>query len=130
MLAHPPRHRRPPTCRRAVPVVALLLAAATTPAQAAAQTVTVVGDSVIVAGQPFGPATIQVTRPDAVTGTPVVIGTYSGRARPTEPFTVNTTTPTALQPDGDCWQRGALSQALTPDIRPGDTVAVTSEPGL
>jgi hypothetical protein len=92
--------------------------------------VNVIGDSVIVTGQPYGRAAIQVTRPDAMTGKPVVIGLFSGMANPNGPFSVNTTTPTALSPDGDCWQAGALSQALTPDIRPGDTVTVTGQPGL
>jgi hypothetical protein len=94
-----------------------------------APTLTVVGDSVIVANWPFGDATIQVTRPDATTGKPVAIGLFSGSAQGSLPFTVNTTVPNALAPNGDCWQRGALSQALTPDIRPGDTVTVASDPG-
>jgi hypothetical protein len=90
--------------------------------------VNVVGDSVIVANPPYGRATIRVTRPDALTGKPVVIGQYSGDANGSTPFTVNTTVPNAANPNGDCWQSGALSQALTPDIRPGDTVTVASEP--
>ena len=138
----PPRRRPARTTRRRVAalagaVLAVAAPAASADAQAApslgpavAPSVTVVGDSVIVTGQPFGRATIEVTRPDAVTGKPVVIGLYSGFASPSEPFTVNTTTPTALRPNGDCWQAGALSQALTPDIHPGDTVTVTGRPGL
>jgi len=55
---------------------------------------------------PSGP--VQVTRPDALTGAPVVIGTSSGAS-------VNTGS-------GACWEDGALGVALTPDIRPGDTV--------
>jgi hypothetical protein len=133
----PRRRRVHTTCRGVVPVVAVVLAAAVPCATADAQAVpavapavTVVGDSVIVTGQPFGRATIQVTRPDALTGKPVVIGMFSGFAHPSGPFTVNTTTPTPLNPNGDCWQAGALSQALTPDIRPGDTVTVARQPGL
>jgi hypothetical protein len=118
--------------RRVVALAAVVVAAAVSCAPAAAQlvptTLTVVGDSVIVAGQPFGRATVRVTRPDAVTGKPVVIGLYSGDANPSTPFTVNTTVPNAVSPGGDCWQSGALSQALTPDIRPGDTVTVAGDP--
>jgi hypothetical protein len=73
----------------------------------------------------FGQATIEVTRPDALTGGPVVIGLFSGGGNPFTPFSVNMTTPTPLNPSGDCWQRGALPQALTPDLQPGDTVALT-----
>jgi hypothetical protein len=127
----PPRGRN--SLLRVVPVAAVMLATAvpcaTAGAQALATAVHVVGDSVIVINPPFGNATVQVTRPDAVTGKPVVIGQYSGLNNSPGPFTVNTTTPTALSPDGDCWQAGALSQALTPDIRPGDTVTFTSQQG-
>jgi hypothetical protein len=137
----PLRRRVRITCRRVVPVAAVVLAAAVPGTRADAQavpplgpavapSVNVIGDSVIVTGQPYGRATIQVTRPDAMTGKPVVIGLFSGMANPNGPFSVNTTTPTALNPDGDCWQAGALSQALTPDIRPGDTVTVAGQPGL
>jgi hypothetical protein len=128
-----PRRRRVPiTRRRVLPVAAVVLAAAIPFASADAQatSVNVVGDSVIVTGQPFGNASIQVTRPDALTGKPVVIGFFSGRADSIGPFTVNTTTQTALSPNGDCWQAGALSQALTPDIRPGDTVTFSAQPGV
>jgi hypothetical protein len=90
--------------------------------------VNVVGDSVIVTDPPVGSATISVTRPDALTGKPVVIGVFSGSTNGSLPFTVNTTTATAFSPDGDCWQKGAVSQALTPDIRGGDTVTLTGEP--
>jgi hypothetical protein len=86
-------------------------------------------DSVLATGLPYGPTTVQVTRPDALTGTPVVIGQYADVAQGLLPFSVNTTTPTAFYPNGDCWQHGALALpgglGLTPDIRPGDTVAVT-----
>jgi hypothetical protein len=121
------------TSRRVVPAAAIVAAAvpcASAHAQALAPKVNVIGDSVIVTDQPSGSATIQVTRPDAVTGGPVVIGSFSGDVNGPTPFTVNTTTPTAFSPDGDCWQRGALSQALTPDILPGDTVTVTGQPSL
>jgi hypothetical protein len=129
----PARRRRVPiTRRRVLPVAALVLAAAVPIASADAQaaSINVVGDSVIVSGQPYGNATVRVTRPDALTGKPVVIGQASGQADGMGPFTVNTTTQTALSPNGDCWQAGALSQALTPDIRPGDTVTITGDPGL
>jgi hypothetical protein len=43
------------------------------------------------------------------------------------PFSVNTTVPTPLRPDGDCWQKGALPSAVTPDLQPGDMVTVTQE---
>jgi len=72
----------------------------------------------------FGSATISVTRPDALTGAPVVIGLVTGTANPFTPFSANTTTPTPLNPSGDCWQAGALSEALTPDVQPGDVVTV------
>jgi hypothetical protein len=116
--------------RRILPAVAAVVAAAVMCAPAMADTmVNVIGDSVIVTGQPPGAATIRVTRPDALTGKPVVIGLYSGSPNGSLPLTVNTTTATAFSPDGDCWQQGALSQAVTPDIRPGDTVTVTGDPG-
>jgi hypothetical protein len=93
-------------------------------------TIVVSGDSVVVSNLPsFGPTTITVTRPDAITGAPVVIGLESGTGDPYTPFSANTITPTPLDPSGDCWQAGALSEALTPDIQPGDTVTV-SQTGL
>jgi hypothetical protein len=73
----------------------------------------------------FGQATIEATRPDALTGAPVVIGLFSGSGNPFSPFSVNMTTPTPLSASGDCWQKGALPQALTPDLQPGDTVTLT-----
>jgi hypothetical protein len=88
-------------------------------------TIVVSGDSVVATSLPsFGPTTISVTRPDALTGAPVVIGVVTGTANPFTPFSANTTTPTPLDPSGDCWQTGALSEALTPDIQPGDVVTV------
>jgi hypothetical protein len=102
----------------AVPLAVPGIAAAVSP------TIAVSGDSLIASDLPGdGQTTVRVTRPDAVTGQPVVIGTYSGPA--SSLFSVNTTTPTALNPSGDCWQKGALSEALTPDIRPGDTVTAS-----
>jgi hypothetical protein len=93
---------------------------------ASGPTIAVAGDSVLATSLPtFGTATIQATRPDALTGAPVVIGVFSGTANPSTPFSVNTTTPTPLNPSGDCWQKGALSQALTPDLQPGDTVTLS-----
>jgi hypothetical protein len=93
-------------------------------------TIVVSGDSVVATSLPsFGPATITVTRPDAITGAPVVIGVESGMANSYTPFSANSITPTPLDPSGDCWQPGALSEALTPDIQPGDTVTV-SQTGL
>lgn len=86
-------------------------------------------DAVIATGIPFGPTTAQVMRPDALTGAPVVIGQYVATAS-ILPFTINMTTPTAFDPDGDCWGAGALTLptgiGLTPDIRSGDTVALSS----
>ena len=116
--------------RRIAPAVVAVLAAATfSPAALAANsspTIVVAGDSVVATSLPsFGQATIQATRPDALTGKPVVIGQYSANANPFTPFSVNTTTPTPLNPSGDCWQHGALSQALTPDLQPGDTITLT-----
>lgn len=90
-------------------------------------------DSVMATGLPGGDTTVRVTRPDAITGAPVVIGMYAGSAS-ILPFTVNTTVPTAFDPDGDCWQGGAVALpgglGLTPDIRAGDTVAVNPGPSL
>jgi hypothetical protein len=74
------------------------------PALAATPTVTVVGDSVLVTGHSFGRTTVQATRPDAVTGKPVVIGQYEDFASAFTPFSVNTTAPTPLKLNGDCWQ--------------------------
>jgi hypothetical protein len=97
------------------------------PAHAVTQTIAVEGDSVLVTGQSVGSTTVQATRPDAVTSKPVVIGQYASVASDSLPFTVNTTTPTPLKPDGDCWQKGALASAVTPDLQPGDTVTVTQQ---
>jgi hypothetical protein len=105
---------------------AVLGAAATcAPAAHAAPTVVVRGDSILVTDQSEGPTTVQATRPDAVTHQPVVIGQYADSASSLIPFSVNTTTATPLNPNGDCWQQGALASALTPDLQPGDTVTVT-----
>ena len=80
-------------------------------------------------GLPGGDTTVQVLRPDAVTGAPVTIGEYTDSAS-ILPFTVNMTVPTAFDPDGDCWQSGALTLpgglGLTPAIRAGDTVTLSS----
>jgi hypothetical protein len=120
-------------------VAAALLAATGTAAPAhgaaAPPQITVVGDSVIVSGLPTGRATIRVTRPDARAKAPVVIGEFSGAASDSLPFSVNTTEPDPLvAATGDCWQAGALhlpgGVGLTPDIRPGDTVAVVGGPSL
>jgi hypothetical protein len=42
---------------------------------------------------------------------------------PFQPFTINTSAPTFLKPTGDCWQKGALLSALTPDLQTGDKLA-------
>jgi hypothetical protein len=113
--------------RRITPAAVALIASATVsgPARASSPTVAVSGDAVLATNLPsFGQTTIEAIRPDAITGGPVVIGLFSGMAN-SGPFSVNTTTPTALNPAGDCWQKGALAQALTPDLQPGDTVTVT-----
>ena len=95
-------------------------------ASAGSPTIAVSGDSVVASSLPsFGQTTVTATRPDAVTGSPVVIGTFAGMGNSFTPFSVNTTTPTPFNPSGDCWQKGALSQALTPDIQPGDTITLT-----
>jgi hypothetical protein len=123
--------RRPRFVRnRVVPAVAALIGAGALAvpgvAAAAGPQLVVKGDSLLATSLPtFGQATVNVTRPDALTGTPVVIGTYSGTANQFTPFSVNSTTPTPGNPTGDCWQKGALSQALTPDLQPGDTVTLT-----
>jgi hypothetical protein len=96
-------------------------------AQAVVPTVAVTGDSIVVTGLGFGRTTLTATRPDALTHKPVVIGQYEGYASPLGPFSVNTTVPTPLEPEGDCWQRGALPSALTPDLQPGDTVTVAQQ---
>jgi hypothetical protein len=103
-------------------------AAVCSPAAAAGGSPTIVvrGDSVVATSLPsFGQTTIEATRPDAITGQPVVIGQYSAFANPFTPFSVNTTTPTPLNSSGDCWQSGAVSKALTPDLQPGDTINLT-----
>jgi hypothetical protein len=118
-------------CRRVAPAAVTLIvsAAVAAPASAAGPTIVVSGDSVVGTSLPsFGQATIQATRPDALTGRPVVIGQYTGSANPFTPFSANTVTPTPLAPAGDCWQKGALSQGLTPDLQPGDTVTVSQAP--
>ncbi|MEA2144765.1 MAG: hypothetical protein QOG59_352, partial [Solirubrobacteraceae bacterium] len=120
-----PRRR---TTRLIASAAATLIASAVAaaPAVASGPTIAVTGDSVLATSLPsFGTATIDATRPDALTGAPVVIGLLSGTANPFTPFSVNTTTPTPMNPAGDCWQKGALSQALTPDLQPGDTVTLT-----
>jgi hypothetical protein len=119
--------------RRAGTLAAALLGAAGAFAAAAhgdTPQVAVAGDSVLVTSQSIGPTTVQATRPDAVTHRPVVIGQYADVASSSLPFTVNTTVPTALEPNGDCWQKGALTSAVTPDLQPGDAVTVTQTPQL
>ena len=113
---------------------AALVAAAPAAAQTSGPTLNVVAaqDAVLATGLDFGSHTVQVTRPDALTGAPVVIGQYTGTVLGDLPFSVNMTVPSAANRDGDCWQPGALSLpggvGLTPDIRPGDTVSVTGGP--
>lgn len=127
MGSQSPRASRLGTIRRIVPAAAtcIAFAAVCAPALASSTTIAVSGDSVLATSVPsYGSATIQATRPDALTGAPVVIGLFSGTANPNTPFSVNTTTPSPLN-SGDCWQQGALSQALTPDLQPGDTVTLT-----
>jgi hypothetical protein len=114
-----------------IPLAAALVGAAAvsaSPAQADAPTVSVRGDSILVTNQSSGPTTVRATRLDALTHEPVVIGQYAGVAPSLGPFTVNTTVPTEATPEGDCWQRGALPSAITPDLQPGDTVTVTQTP--
>jgi hypothetical protein len=118
-------------CRRVAPAAVTLIASAAVaaPASAAGPTIVVSGDSVVGSSlSSLGQATIQATRPDALTGKPVVIGQYTGSANPFTPFSTNTVTPSPLAPAGDCWQQGALSQALTPDLQPGDTVTMSQAP--
>jgi hypothetical protein len=120
-------------CRRVAPAAVTLIASAAVaaPASAAGPTIVVSGDSVVGSSlSSFGQATIQATRPDALTGQPVVIGQFSGSANPFTPFSANTVTPTPLAPAGDCWQKGALSQAVTPDLQPGDTVTISQAPAF
>ena len=107
-----------------------LAPAATAPAQQQPTlSVNAATDSLIATGIPGGDTTVQVKRRDALTGAPVVIGQFTDRAS-ILPFTINTTVPTAFDPDGDCWQRRALTLpggfGLTPDIRAGDTVTFSS----
>jgi hypothetical protein len=98
---------------------------------AAGPTIVVAGDSVVASSLPsFGQTTVLATRPDAVTGKPVVIGLYSGTGNPFGPFSVNTITPSPGAASGDCWQKGALSQALTPDLQQGDTVTLSQAAGF
>jgi hypothetical protein len=132
-LSHRRRRCRPRSL--AAPPIAILAAAwfavpgAAPAAASASPAVTVTGSSVLVVHPPLGLTTVTASRPDALTGKPVVIGRYTGTAVPWMPFSVNTTAPTPLRPDGDCWQRGALASALTPDLLPGDTVTVTGSGG-
>src|ERR1700761_5652836 len=125
--------RLPPACAALIGVCAIGAPAVAQAAPAASSdgtTTVVAGDSVVVSSLPsFGPTSITVTRPDAITGAPVTIGLESGTGNSFTPFSANTITPTPLAPSGDCWQAGALSEALTPDIQPGDTVTV-SQTGL
>jgi hypothetical protein len=134
-------HVLPPSerlSRRLAPAVtaALLTAAVAAPVAGAQSPISVdaAKDSVSVTGLPLGMATLQVTRPDLKTGNPVVIGQYEGLALLTLPFGANTTAPSTFNPSGDCWQKGALSLSgglgLTPDILPGDTVAVVGGPSM
>jgi hypothetical protein len=89
----------------------------------------VTGDAVLATSlTSYGRTTIKATRPDAQTGKPVVIGQFSGTGNPYTPFSVNTTTPTPAS-SGDCWQKGALSKALTPNLQPGDTITLTQVTG-
>jgi hypothetical protein len=114
-----------------IPLAAALAgvaAASAAPAHADVPTINVTGDSILVTDQAPGPTTVRAIRPDAVTHKPVVIGQYAGVASSLGPFSVNTTVPSALLPNGDCWQQGALASAVTPDLQPGDTVTVTQTP--
>jgi hypothetical protein len=111
-------------------IAALAFAASAAPASAQ-QTLTpnATTDSLIATGIGYGSTTVQALRTDPVTGAPVVIGQFKGSALPFIPFSVNTTTPTALNPGGDCWQAGALklpgNAGLTPDLLPGDTITIS-----
>src|SRR4051812_39255794 len=108
----------------AVSAVALPPAAhAQFPFPASSPTITLIGDSVIASGLPFGRTTVTATRADAVTSAPVAIGTFAATAMPFQPLTINTSGPTLLKPAGDCWQKGAWSSALTPDLQTGDKLA-------
>jgi hypothetical protein len=102
--------------------------ATATAAHAATTAIAVAGDSVLVTDPLTGATTVQATRPDAVTHKPVVIGQYQDFAFSFTPFSVNTTVPSPLKPNGDCWQAGALASALTPDLQVGDTVTATQTP--
>jgi hypothetical protein len=135
-LTRPRGGRERRTARRLALLAAAALATGVPAAPALAQqqpqqtlTVNAASDSVLATGLPYGATTVQVKRPDAVTAAPVVIGQFAGTASGLLPFSVNTTTPTAFNPAGDCWQSGALTLGggvgLTPDIRPGDTVTVS-----
>jgi hypothetical protein len=122
---------------RLAPLAVAALATAAFAAPAGAQTTTspialdAAHDSVTVNGLGIGQATLQVTRPDAMTGKPVVIGQYSAFSFPGRAFTVNTTAPSALLPNGDCWQAGGISlpskAGLVPDMLPGDSVSIAGQ---
>jgi hypothetical protein len=124
------------TGRRLAPFAAAALAAAVFAGPARAQSASPIAidaahDSVTVNGLGIGQATLQVTRPDALTGSPVVVGQYSALSLPGLPFTVNTTAPSLLLPNGDCWQAGGISlpnsHGLVPDMLPGDTVSIAGQ---
>ncbi|WP_028060759.1 hypothetical protein [Candidatus Solirubrobacter pratensis] len=118
-------------CLRAGAAAALGSAALAAPAAAQGPTLSADSstDSIIATGIANGTTTLQALRRDPTTGNPVVIGQYTANANPYLPFTVNTTTPTALNPGGDCWQPGKLSlpggAGLTPDLLPGDTIVIS-----
>lgn len=130
MCQHPQAGRR--RRARVLPLAsAIAVSTAALPSAAHAQfpfpsptpTITLIGDSVIASGLPFGRTTVTATRADAVTNAPVAIGTFAATAMTFQPFTINASAPTFLKPTGDCWQKGALSSALTPDLQPGDKLA-------
>jgi hypothetical protein len=95
------------------------------PGPAAPPVITVIGDSIIASGLPSGRTTLTATRLDAVTAKPVVIGKYVATASRFSPFTVNTSGPSFFKPTGDCWQKGALTSGLTPDLLQGDKLTFT-----
>src|SRR3954453_16686349 len=120
--------------RRTAPLAAALLASAILAAPASAKnaplpapaagaanaviSVDAARDSVSVSGLPAGPAEADLRRSG------VLIGGFPDNTQAGQGLTVNTIAPSAANPNGDCWERGALQPALTPDIRPLDVVSV------
>src|SRR5439155_18514830 len=102
-------------------------ASAAAPADHGSLVVDAAADSVSASGYQPGAAEVRVTRPDAVTGEPVLIGLFTDTFQAGVPLTVNTTAPLGGV-GGDCWEAAPNSLlGCTPDIRAGDTVTFRAD---